>query len=247
MLLKGKVNLFFTLNNGQVFHWKQRSMNEFVGVINGHVMKLIGKDDGVMVEDITADNPWSNDMAMKVVYDYFQMNVNMDALYDEWSKDCKRIHELCKSLDGMRIIKQDPFECLISFILSSNNNIPRIKQMNEKLRKRYGSLIKVKNEIVPSSSSANIAPQTLAETEEVFYSFPTVEQLVSGATEEELRGMGFGYRAKFVVGTAIKIKEEKIDLNALAELGAKDPCDKSIRLKVRETLMMFPGVGPKGM
>jgi N-glycosylase/DNA lyase len=162
-------------------------------------------------------------------------------------------------LQGVRVVRQDPWECLISFICSSNNNIARITQMLDKLRRKYGhklctvTLVKVtsdntvdKNSILPIdvsesmlSSEHSAAPSSYAwvvqyptadatiTTENAdspsvlesyeLYSFPTVTALAE-ASEGDLRALGMGYRAKFIVNSA-KLVQAKCA--AMREVGVK--------------------------
>ena len=117
---------------------------------------------------------------------------------------------------GIRLLNQDLWETIISFIISANNNIPRIKGIIERRSKKYGNLIEWNGQI--------------------YYSFPTVEQL-STATVEEFRKLGLGFRDKRVYETTQIILNKQVDLEKLK----KEP-DTA---KVRDTLLTLPGIGPK--
>src|SRR5690606_31706145 len=121
--------------------------------------------------------------------------------------------------------RQDPFECLMSFICTSNNNIGRICGMLERLCRTYGDYLGEYEE---------------ENNRHEFYRFPTFDQLEK-ATEKELKDLGFGYRAKYIVDTVKKLKELNSDgKNYLYEL-------KKIKnsAEVLEKLTAFPGVGLK--
>jgi hypothetical protein len=118
----------------------------------------------------------------------------------------------------MRILRQDPWECLISFICSSNNNIARIGQMLAKLRARYGAPI-------------------AALDGETFYAFPS-PQALAAASEEELRALGMGYRARYLRQTAAAVVERG-GAPFLRGLRGKPTAE------VQAALMAFAGVGPK--
>ena len=120
--------------------------------------------------------------------DYLQLSHDMAALADEWSnKGDTRVRVIWDHLPGLRILRQDVVECLFSFICSSNNNIKRITQILDKLRRSYGRY---------TEKAYGIE----------FYSFPELEDLAA-ATETELRELGLGYRAGFVVKSVKKIME----------------------------------------
>lgn len=118
--------------------------------------------------------------------------------------------------DGIRLLNQDLWETIISFIISANNNIPRIKGIIERISKRYGNKIEWQgNE---------------------YYTFPTPQQL-SKASVEDLRNLGLGFRDTRVYETTQMVLNGTIDLEKLY----KEPDTK----KVREELLKLPGVGPK--
>jgi len=123
-------------------------------------------------------------------------------------------------LPGLRLLRQEPVECVFSFICSSNNNISRITKMLTSLRTKYGTLL------------GNVNDTN-------FYSFPTVDAL-SSVQEVELRELGFGYRANFVVKTAQQLKEKP---------GGGEAWLESLRSETRENiqthLMTLMGVGRK--
>lgn len=153
-------------------------------------------------------------------------------LYTEWAKADDRMRVIVEALPGMRILRQPPVECLFSFICSSNNNISRITQMLDKLRQRYGTRITVED--APSTLPALSESSTKVST---FYSFPTAEAL-SAASEEDLRGLGLGYRAKFVRATAIALCSKGGE-EFLMSLRSKP------RKEVQTALLEFVGVGMK--
>ena len=141
----------------------------------------------------------------------------------DYSKIKTKLSKVDKSLkqsiecgNGIRILNQDLWETLISFIISANNNIPRIKGIIERLSKKYGNKIIFNNK--------------------EYYTFPTPKQL-SKAEVKDLRDLGLGFRDKRVYETTKIVIENKDKLQDLAK-------EKNIN-KLKEELMEFPGVGPK--
>jgi N-glycosylase/DNA lyase len=118
--------------------------------------------------------------------------------------------------NGIRILKQDLWECIISFIISANNNIPRIKKIIEKLSMTYGNEIEW--------------------NEKKYYTFPTVQQL-SKATVEDLRKMGLGFRDIRVYNTTRMILNKEVNINNLSNMNDSE--------SMREELLKLDGVGPK--
>lgn len=117
---------------------------------------------------------------------------------------------------GIRILRQDVWEMIITFILSQQNNIPRIKGLIRTLSERYG-----KRRETPDGGT--------------YYTFPRAEEL-SRATEEELRELKLGYRSKYICQTAKMITGGEIDLDALKGMGYKE---------ARIELMRLSGIGGK--
>lgn len=114
-----------------------------------------------------------------ILKDYLQLDVNLELLYQTWAQADKHFEEISKTFTGIRMLRQEPIECLFSFICSSNNNISRITSMVEKLASNYGEKI-----------------LTLDGKE--YYSFPRVVALAQDGVEERLKELGFGYRAKYI-------------------------------------------------
>jgi N-glycosylase/DNA lyase len=156
--------------------------------------------------------------------EYFQLHIPLQPLYNEWSVACPRMAIIADCIPGVRIIDQDPWECLVSFICSSNNNIPRITKMLGAIRKVYGTPL------------LSIQKDTFE-----FYSFPSLEDLHKRATDQDLRTKcGMGYRAKYLMET-IKILKAKGGEAYLKE----ELRNVSNPVEVQKKLCEFCGVGPK--
>lgn len=161
----------------------------------------------------------------QILRKYFQLDHSLPALYNEWSNADPRLATIAKCIPGVRILDQDPWECLVSFICSSNNNIPRITKMVNAIRREYGQpLLHVE---------ANGSEQTL-------YSFPSVDELLEKATDKDLREKcGLGYRSKYILETLQTLQEKggEAYLQELRQIS--DP------LEVQTKLCEFCGVGRK--
>jgi len=129
-----------------------------------------------------------------LILDYFQMEVNLQEILSSIApKLPSHLSNVIINLEGVRIIKQEIFECTMSFICSSNNNIERIKKMLLALREQYGELIL--NDLIYGK----------------IHAFPSLENLLSKTSEEKLRKLGFGYRAKYIINSLELISEKGID------------------------------------
>lgn len=149
--------------------------------------------------------------------DYFNLDVKVLDLYKNWSLSDANFGKNAVGFEGVRMLRQDPWENLISFICSSNNNIKRISQMCDNLCLHFGDFI---------TSHEGID----------YYSFPTPEVLAKTGTEEKLRDLSFGYRAKYIYKTAQMVHSSKQDLFKLRELPYEE---------AHAELLKFTGVGPK--
>ncbi|GBB87120.1 hypothetical protein RclHR1_13570010 [Rhizophagus clarus] len=220
-----ELRLDTTLKCGQSFRWKISGKNEWSCAFKGRLITL--KQTPSDIEYRTYFNskvlsPHELDKLHEFLTDYFQLNtVNLSEYYTKWCKADKHFANIAQKFKGIRILRQDPIENLICFICSTNNNINRITQMIEKLCRRYGDKVYTLNG-------------------EDYFDFPTLEKLTSPNVENELRRLGFGYRAKYIVQTAKYICENFPDGNVwlynLRNLDYKE---------AHAALLKLSGVGPK--
>ncbi|MDO9332998.1 MAG: DNA glycosylase [Dehalococcoidales bacterium] len=151
-------------------------------------------------------------------------------LYPAWCRlATDRFKFIAAVYPGVRVLRQDPIECLLSFICSSNNNVSRITLMLDALRSKYGTPLT--NEMTQAELDQIGGKQLCA--------FPTLEQLAQNATEEQLRKLGFGYRAKYIVQSVTLLREKGGGEYLLALRRSKS------RQEVESALLEFAGVGPK--
>lgn len=195
---------------GQCFRWNKQPDNSYTGIYKNNIINVKQNDlytifDGYFEEDV-----------QKVINQYFDLERN----YQEIKNDLAKIDENMKISTeygkGIRILNQDLWETIISFIISANNNIPRIKGIIEKLSQNYGKEIVWK--------------------EKKYYTFPTPEEL-KDVTVEDFRRLGVGFRDIRIYETTHMILDGKINLQELRN--TKDT------QKVREKLLTLSGVGPK--
>ena len=195
---------------GQCFRWNIEEDGSYTGVVGQNVINVAKKQDNIIIKGIF------NDDIKEVCTRYFDLNTNYEEIKDILSKIDKHMELSIQYGYGIRILHQDVWETLISFIISANNNIPRIKGIIERLSKKYGKEIKWR--------------------EKRYYTFPTPEEL-SKASIKDLRLLGLGFRDKRVYETTKMVKENEINLKKLEQLKDID--------KLSEELLKFPGVGPK--
>ena len=193
------INVENSINSGQVFLWKKNE--EFWYGINGqNVLKI--------------DNSGKIKSYKNYKTDFFRNKDNIEFILKSISKDSITRRAVKKYL-GLRILEQDPFQCLISFIISSNSNIQKIKNSLEKLSKQFGKKIDF--------------------DKQEFFLFPEPQSLAKASVNDILK-CGVGYRAKFIKEAANIVFTEKIDLECLKKLDYHD---------TKIEISKIPGVGNK--
>lgn len=167
--------------------------------------------------------------------EYFQLPTSLSELYTNWSQACPRLAQIGNCIPGVRILQQDPWETLLSFICSSNNNIPRITQILATLRKEYGQRIVVRI----ADGDSNDADDEQHYYDHVVYTFPSLQDMQDKATEADLRRLGWGYRAKYVMKTIETLQSLGGEAYLASLRQETDP------VVVQEALLQFAGVGRK--
>lgn len=196
-----QINVDHSINSGQVFLWEKFG-TKWYGV-NGADILLVDES-----------NPKKIQSYQKSDYDLFRDDDDFDSIIKTISKD-KIIKKAVKEFPGLRLLRQDPFQCYISFIVSANSNIQNIRLALQKLAKKFGDKV------------------TFDKKE--FYLFPEPKKIAS-ATKAELISCGLGYRAPFVKDAATQVIDGKIDFNHLK---------KSDYHAAKESLLQVYGIGNK--
>jgi len=203
MRLDVAFNLDFSLCCGQVFRWKKIG-EWWYGVVGENVFKIRQCDAELNFENVSGEF---------VTY-YFGLSDDLEQISQCIGSD-DYIRQALRRFEGLRIVRQEPWECLISFICATYKSIAAIELMLSKLSRKFGE------------------KKTFDGLD--FYTFPTAGKLAV-ASENGLLECGLGYRAKYVQATAKKICEEKIELERVKTLPY---------IEARKKLVEFPGVGLK--
>lgn len=195
---------------GQCFRWNKEEDGSYTGVIKNGVInvKKIGNDvefTGVCDRNIK-----------EICEEYFNLQTNYEAIKEKLSNIDIYLKNSIEYGNGIRILKQDLWETLLSFIISANNNIPRIKTIIERIAKKYGNRIEYRNKI--------------------YYTFPTPEML-QNASIDNFRGLGLGFRDVRIYETVQRTLKGEIDLEKLKQ-------EENTEV-LRKKLLEIPGVGPK--
>ena len=211
---------------GQCFRWNKQEDGSYIGVIKNGVIQvkkekkickeMNGEKEINKTKEIITFTGKCDGNFKEIVEEYFDLNRD----YEKIKKQLENIDEYLKTSieygKGIRILNQDLWETIISFIISANNNIPRIKGIIERISQKYG------NEIEWNRKK--------------YYTFPTPEQL-KDVTVQEFRNLGLGFRDIRLYETTQMILNKEVDLEKLR----KNPNTQ----EVRNELLKLSGVGPK--
>ncbi|XP_048497007.1 N-glycosylase/DNA lyase OGG1 isoform X2 [Beta vulgaris subsp. vulgaris] len=214
---KAELSLSLTFPTGQTFRWKKTGNLQYTGVVKSHLVSLKHLENGDVAYRFHAEE--EEEDAKSALFDFLNTDICLTDLWEDFAVSDPRFAELAPRFAGVRVLRQDPLECLIQFLCSSNNNIQRITRM------------------VDHISSLGHYLGTLEGFQ--FFRFPSLDRLAM-VSEGDLREAGFGYRAKYIVGT-IKALQSKPGGGAqwLSSLRGLD------LEEVITALSTLPGVGPK--
>ena len=192
-----EINLNDTINSGQVFLWEKFD-SKWYGV-NGKKILILEEKLDTNCRDI---------------HNFFRFSDDFQKIKKQLSKD-KVVKEAIGNFPGMRILRQDPFQCYISFIVSSNSNIPNIQTRLQKLCLRFGEKKVIRGK--------------------EFFLFPESEKLANSSVTD-IAKCGLGYRSKYVKDAAIAVNNGNIDFSSLKKLNYQD---------ARNSLCQVFGIGKK--
>jgi N-glycosylase/DNA lyase len=198
-----------TLTSGQAFRW-QRLGESWVGIIGRRWVRLQSNGTSITAETPEPGPDWS------WLTHYLQLDLDLGAVLATFPQD-KPMQTAMAACRGLRLLRQDPWECLASFILSSTKQILQIQQIISLLCQRYGE------------------PVLAGENHQPAYGFPSPNRLAA-VSEEELRACKMGFRAPSLLAAARKVADETLNLNSLFEL----PLETA-----RAELLKLDGVGDK--
>jgi N-glycosylase/DNA lyase len=196
---KFPIDIDNSINSGQVFLW-EKDETDWYGINGQDVLKI--NKNGIIKSILNSKT------------NFFRKNDNMEEIIKSISKD-KTVKKAIKEYEGLRLFRQNPFQCMISFIISSNSNIPKIKSSLEKITKKFGTQVKIQNK--------------------EFFLFPEPEK-IEKASIDEIKACGVGYRAQFIKEAAKMVVLKKIDFKYL------EKCDYH---EAKKNICLVPGIGNK--
>lgn len=202
-------DIFQTFDCGQTFRFEKVSEDTVEGVAHGRLLRLTQTGDTVRINCTVEEFEvvWKHYLTLD--RDYGKINSFFTEGNDRVLKEAALYGK------GIRILRQDPWEALCSFIISQNNNIPRIKKIINSLSEKFGEPFEFEGK--------------------TYYSFPTANALAK-AGQDEIFALKTGFRAKYIVNAAEKVVSGEIDLERIASLPTSDALTSLLKVK---------GVGPK--
>ena len=195
---------------GQCFRWNKERDGSYTGIFRNNVVNVKKENNKVIFEGICEDD------IENVCKEYFDLDTDYDKIKQKLSNIDEYLKASIEYGSGIRILNQDLWETIISFIISANNNIPRIKGIIERISKKYGNKIMFRGK--------------------EYYTFPDMNAL-GKASVDDLRALGLGFRDKRIYETTKMFLNKEITLEEL-----KEEEDTNI---LRDKLMTLSGVGGK--
>ena len=195
---------------GQCFRWNEQEDKSYIGVFKGNVLNVKKIDNKVIFKGVC------NGDIKEVVRDYFDLDRDYEKIKQSLSKIDSNMEKSIEYGKGIRILNQDLWETIISFIISANNNIPRIKGIIERISKNFGKEIEY--------------------NEEKYYTFPEPNDL-KDVSVEKYRELGLGFRDIRLYETTKMILSGEVSLEDLR--------NNPDTMEVRDKLLSLSGVGPK--
>ena len=195
---------------GQCFRWNKEADESYTGVFEQNVLNVKKEKNKIVFTGICRDD------IKKTVEKYFDLSRDYEEIKRKLSKIDENMKKSIEYGQGIRILNQDLWETIISFIISANNNIPRIKGIIERLSAKYGTPIQWKDN--------------------TYYTFPEPKDL-ENVSVEEYRNLGLGFRDVRLYETTQMILQNKINLQEIQ--------NNPNTIEVRDKLLQLSGVGPK--
>ncbi|MBQ7294587.1 MAG: DNA-3-methyladenine glycosylase 2 family protein [Clostridia bacterium] len=203
---------------GQAFRWKKREDGSFHGVVDGKVTDIVQKENEIIFLGTSEED------FLSLWCDYFDLESDYESAVKKFDED-KNLSAAVKEYYGIRILHQKPWEALCSFIISQNNNIPRIMGIIDRLCETFGD-----------------------KTGENDYTFPSYEK-IGKLTAEDLAPLRAGFRNKYIIDAARKLCSGEINLEEIKNMPIEQARNelmkiKGVGAKVAECTLLY-GFGRK--
>lgn len=191
-------NIALSLDCGQAFRWRVENDNIWSGVVKNKYLKIKQNENNIIFYDTTEED-------FNLIWkEYFDLERDYASILNSY--DDKSLISACEAYNGIRILKQDEWEAICSFIISANNNIPRIKGIIERLCENFGARV--------------------GES----FSFPTPEKLAE-LEVDDLGVIRSGFRAKYILDAARKISTKEVDIEEIKNMSFEEAKQELLKIK----------------
>ena len=206
------LNIEATLFCGQAFRWKKNENGSFHGVVKGKIIDIEQTENRIIFKN-------TDEETERLIEEYFDLKRDYKKICEGLCED-ENFKKAYEEYEGIRILKQDSWEALCSFIISQNNNIPRISGIIDRLCKSFGEKLNDED-----------------------YSFPSYEKL-NGVTAEELAPLRAGFRGKYIADAVEKLNSGEISLEKIEKMpiekAREELCKiKGVGAKVAECTLLY--------
>ena len=212
------LNVELCLFCGQAFRWKKNEDGSFHGVVDGKITDIVQKENEIIFLNTSQED------FLSLWKDYFDLESDYESTVKRFDED-KNISAAVKEYYGIRILHQRPWEALCSFIISQNNNIPRITGIIDRLCESFGERVGERD-----------------------YSFPSYERM-KNVTAEDMAPLRAGFRSKYIADAVSKLCSGEISLEKIKEMPISEARTelmkiKGVGAKVAECTLLY-GFGRK--
>ena len=219
------INPEVSINSGQMFLWEQIG-NSWYGIYGNHIIKFSTSSTN---KSFCIDNNKNNEIQF---YSYpevkgwekkvFRLDDDIKKILSTLSNDTL-VYKIIRKYPGLRLMRQEPYQCIFSFVCASNTNILMIRKMLKNISKKFGCKV-------------------IFDGKE-FYTFPSVHSL-NKATINELRSCGVGYRAKAIQAVAKHIVSGNLDIDHLIRIKYHDAKEELLKVygignKIADCILLF--------
>lgn len=194
------LNVELCLFCGQAFRWKKNEDGSFHGVVDGKITDIVQKENEIIFLNTSKED------FLSLWKDYFDLESDYESTVKRFDED-KNISAAVKEYYGIRILHQRPWEALCSFIISQNNNIPRITGIIDRLCESFGERVGEKD-----------------------YSFPSYERM-KNVTAEDMAPLRAGFRSKYIADAVSKLCSGEISLEKIKEMPISEARTELMKIK----------------
>ncbi len=205
-----------SIESGQFFRY-EKDDNKYIVILKDRIVSLYQEDDCIFVDSNNMDN------IENLIIDFFSLNVDYSIINNKIINKDKGFKQIVEISKGYRILKMEPLETIISYIISANNSVNNIKKCVDRISNKFGSKIFFNNK--------------------EYNLFPTIDQL-KGITLTDLIDMKLGFRAKYVKLIIDKIINKEFDIENISNMKTEKALDylmkeNGIGLKVASCILLF--------